>query len=67
VRKFGDSDFVLANANGFDDDARVAQCLQNFDDFGGFLGEAAKFASSCHRANENVWVARVGAHADSIP
>jgi hypothetical protein len=67
VCKFGDSDFVLSNANGFDDDVRVAQCLQNFDDFGGFLGEAAEFAASCHGTNEYVWVARVGAHADSIP
>jgi hypothetical protein len=67
VRKFGDGNFVLANANGFDDDVGVGQCLQNFDYFGGFLGKATEFASSCHGTNEYIWVARVGAHTDSIP
>src|SRR6266853_2269162 len=61
-----DVNFILANADGFDEDLMLARGVEKQRDFGGGASEAAKKSARSHGANENAGVTGVALHADTI-
>src|SRR5450759_1295409 len=62
----GDLDFVLADADGFDDDVIPAGGVHEAGEIGGGSGEAAHGAAGGHGADEDSRVGVVLLHADAI-
>ena len=66
IGEANDVDFVLADADGFDEDLVLASSVEQQRDFGGGASEAAEKSASGHGANENSGVAGVALHANAI-
>src|SRR5580765_634778 len=66
IGEANDVDFVLADADGFDEDLVLASSVEEQRDFGGGASEAAKESASGHGANENSGITGVRLHANSI-
>ncbi len=61
-----DIDFVLADADGFDEDDVIAHGVKYQAGVMGGAGQAACLASRTERADEDAGVERVAAHADAV-
>ena len=66
IGEANDVNFILANADGFDEDLMLACGVEKQRDFGGGASEAPKKSTSGHGANENAGVTSVALHADTI-
>ena len=62
----GDFDFVLADADGFDDDDIAASGVEEQRHIGGGWGKAAEMAAGGHGADEDAGVRVVLQHADAV-
>ena len=66
VGEAGDFDFVLADADGFDEDVVAAGGIQQQRQFEGAAREAAEFATASHGADEDAGVGMMLLHADAV-
>jgi hypothetical protein len=66
IGETNDVDFVLADADGFDEDLMFARGVKEQRDFGRGAGEAAKESARGHRTDEDASVAGVALHTDTI-
>src|SRR6266849_6454935 len=66
IGEANDVNFILANADGFDEDLMLACGVEKQRDFGGGASEAPKKSACSHGANENAGVTGVALHADAI-
>ena len=61
-----DVDFILADADGFDQHLTLARRIEQQRHFGGGARQAAQKTARGHRADEDAGVAGVALHADAV-
>jgi hypothetical protein len=66
VGETGDLDFILADADGFDEEDVLAAGFEDEGDIGGGEGESAEWAAGGHAAGVEPWVAGMFAEADAV-
>ena len=66
LREAGDFDFVLAYADGFNDDVVAAGGVHQLNQVGGGAGQTAEAAAGGHGTDEDAGIGMVLLHADAV-
>jgi hypothetical protein len=66
IGEAGDFDFILTDADGFDDDVIAAGGVEEESHFESAAGQAAEFAATGHGADEDGGVGVMTLHADTV-